>query len=210
MDDPTGAAWRHVMFFISCLRIWSPLTSIVLDLAEKLFTPDAPKVFCGLEHFTKPPPAQWWVDNECLITISFFIDQTLLWSITLVDRSGGGRADQTLWGKADWLAAFQTSDPAVGRRVAIGFLSSRRSRRPLPVTWRRRHRYKKERRRTVEFLSGREQWKVLQNNQLWVRRSVFAEHPPTVGVTSAVWDDARAAEALRYLEFIVLRLLPSS
>ena len=32
----------------------SPFTSIVFDLAATLFTPESPKVFCGLKHFTHP------------------------------------------------------------------------------------------------------------------------------------------------------------
>ena len=33
----------------------SPVTSIVLDLAATLFTPETPKLFCGLKHFFFPP-----------------------------------------------------------------------------------------------------------------------------------------------------------
>ena len=30
------------------------MSSIILDLARTLFTPESPKVFCALKHFTHP------------------------------------------------------------------------------------------------------------------------------------------------------------
>ena len=32
----------------------SPFTSVVLDLAETMFTPETPEVFCGIKHLTHP------------------------------------------------------------------------------------------------------------------------------------------------------------
>ena len=46
---------HNVMFFFCCVIMSEegfPFTSIVLDLAATLFTPETPKVFCGLKHFT--------------------------------------------------------------------------------------------------------------------------------------------------------------
>ena len=40
------------LLFFLCLKKESPVTSIVLDLAATLFTPETPKGFYGLKHFT--------------------------------------------------------------------------------------------------------------------------------------------------------------
>ena len=37
-----------------CLKKLSPVTSLVLDLAAILFTPEIPKMISGLKHFTQP------------------------------------------------------------------------------------------------------------------------------------------------------------
>ena len=44
----------NLYFSVVFLRLKnrSPVTLIVLDLAGTLFTPETPKVFCGLKHFT--------------------------------------------------------------------------------------------------------------------------------------------------------------
>ena len=46
---------------------WLPaVTSIVFDLAATLFTPETPKEFCGLKHFTHPSIGlvvrRWWMN----------------------------------------------------------------------------------------------------------------------------------------------------
>ena len=49
LDDTTGLSVVYIH-----LKEWSPFTSVVLDLAATLLTPETPKVFCGLKHFTHP------------------------------------------------------------------------------------------------------------------------------------------------------------
>ena len=45
----------YVFFPLVSLRLKeSTVTSIVLDLAATLFTPETPKGFCGLKHATHP------------------------------------------------------------------------------------------------------------------------------------------------------------
>ena len=55
LEDTTGAGggiFFSVVFF--CLKNQSPVTSVVLDLAATLFTPETPNLFCELKHFTHP------------------------------------------------------------------------------------------------------------------------------------------------------------
>ena len=57
LDDTTRAVWRHFLllsFVFIRFKNWSPFTSVVVDLAATLFTPETPKVFSGLKHFTYP------------------------------------------------------------------------------------------------------------------------------------------------------------
>ena len=42
----------YVFSVLLRLKKDSPLTSIVLDTALTKFTPETPKVFCGIKHFT--------------------------------------------------------------------------------------------------------------------------------------------------------------
>ena len=39
--------------FICCFFTIDYIIIIILDLAATLFTPETPKVFCGLKHFTE-------------------------------------------------------------------------------------------------------------------------------------------------------------
>ena len=56
LNDTTGSVWRHVIFFpvLLCLKNESQVTSIVEHLAATQFTPETPKVFCGLTSPTPP------------------------------------------------------------------------------------------------------------------------------------------------------------
>ena len=51
LDETTQAVCCVFSFVLLCL---SRFNSNVLDLAATLFTPETPKVFCGLKHFTHP------------------------------------------------------------------------------------------------------------------------------------------------------------
>ena len=53
-DDVFNQIWMAPLGFCGFLHLktWSPFTSIVFDLAAMLFTPETPKVFCGLKQFT--------------------------------------------------------------------------------------------------------------------------------------------------------------
>ena len=49
--------YRGMLYFsivLLCLKLWLLISSIALDCAATLFTPETPKVFCGLKQFTHP------------------------------------------------------------------------------------------------------------------------------------------------------------
>ena len=52
--------WHHTSRMEACylvslrLELWSTVSSVVMDSALILFTPETPEVFCGLKHFTHP------------------------------------------------------------------------------------------------------------------------------------------------------------
>ena len=48
-----GILWFFLGVFLR-LKKWSTFTEIGLDLAATLFTPEPPKVFYRLKHFTHP------------------------------------------------------------------------------------------------------------------------------------------------------------
>ena len=52
-----GGIFRFVVVIYLRLKKWSPFTSILLNLAATLLTPETPEVFCGLEPFTHPSVA---------------------------------------------------------------------------------------------------------------------------------------------------------
>ena len=60
------------MFFGLLFFTFEELVAIhfncILDSAATLFTPETPKVFCGLKHFTPPPPVHQqsgaWIMSE--------------------------------------------------------------------------------------------------------------------------------------------------
>ena len=75
--------------FIRYTKKCSPFTSIVLDLAETLFTPETPKVSCGLK------PLQWHSGEYIMSAFSFVIIQ--LSPLNLTDMNDISRQTQHQW-----------------------------------------------------------------------------------------------------------------
>ena len=70
----TRAVSRRLVVFFLCCFITTSEEEVAL--AETLFTPETPKVFCGLKHFTPhPSQASGWVDDEWIFIF--------LWTIPL-------------------------------------------------------------------------------------------------------------------------------
>ena len=90
LTSSSGAAFAHgsqrtlrfLMLFIVRLKNRSPFTSIVLDLAATLFTPETPKVFfCGPQTLHPTPPSAWCVFKTlwCLLPMDW--TGLLKWSV---------------------------------------------------------------------------------------------------------------------------------
>ena len=49
-----GGMLCSVVFYVLRLKTWLPVTSVLLDLAATLFTPETPECFVDSKHFTHP------------------------------------------------------------------------------------------------------------------------------------------------------------
>ena len=74
--------YTDYVFFLLCVYIWKiqpPIT--LLDLAAMLFTPETPKVFCGLKQFPHPSIVlavnKYWVWTIPLSLPSWLLKRTI-------------------------------------------------------------------------------------------------------------------------------------
>ena len=104
----TTLGWHHrstmeaccVCFSVVCvhLKTWSPFTLVVLVLAATLFTPETPKVFHGLKHFTLHlHRADWIMDFHLWVNYPFKPPdcRPVLW-LQLLCTSRGSRGSRTV------------------------------------------------------------------------------------------------------------------